>query len=82
MEWGGETEVELAFTQTTTWELPCVRITVDGLEVDARIDTGGELLTLSPDVAEAVGVEPVVSAEGVFAAGARGEVGYGRVDDG
>ena len=79
MEWGGETEVELAFTQTTTWELPCVRIAVDGLEVDARIDTGGELLTLSPDVAEAVGIEPVVSAEGVFAAGARDEIGYGRV---
>ena len=53
---------------------------MNGLEVEARIDTGGELLTLSPDVAEALGVEPVASAEGVFAAGARGEIGYGRVD--
>jgi hypothetical protein len=54
---------------------------VDGVEVEARIDTGGELLTLSPDVAEAVGVQAVASAEGVFAAGARGEIGYGRVNE-
>ena len=70
----------LPFVQTTTWELPCVRIEVNGLEVEARIDTGGELLTLSPDVADALGVEPVVNAQGVFAAGALGEIGYGRVD--
>ena len=49
-DWGGATEAALPFVQTTTWELPCVRIEVNGLEVDARIDTGGELLTLSPDV--------------------------------
>ena len=80
IDWGGEGAVSLPFIQTTTWELPCVRIQVNGLEVDARIDTGGELLTLSPDVAGALGVEAVASAEGVFAAGARGEIGYGRVD--
>jgi Aspartyl protease len=80
VDWGGETEAALPFLQTTTWELPCVRIEVDGLEVEARIDTGGELLTLSRDVAAGLGVEPVATAEGVFAAGARGEVGYGRVD--
>jgi hypothetical protein len=33
IEWGGETELALSFTQTTTWELPCVRIEVNGLEV-------------------------------------------------
>ena len=80
IEWGGESKAVLPFTQTTTWELPCVRIELNGLEVDARIDTGGELLTLSPDVAEALEVEAVTGAEGVFAAGARGEIGYGRVD--
>ena len=80
VDWGGETETALPFLQRTPWELPCVRIQVGGLEVDARIDTGGELLTLSRDVAAALRVEPVATAEGVFAAGARGEVGYGRVD--
>jgi hypothetical protein len=45
--------------------------------VEARIDTGGELLTLSPDVAEAIGVHAVVSVEGVFAAG-RLSHRYGR----
>jgi Aspartyl protease len=79
VDWGGHVEAALPFIQTTTWELPCVRLEVDGLAVDGRIDTGGELLTLSPDVAAALGVEPVVTAEGVFAAGARGELGYGRV---
>ena len=48
IEWGRETEVALPFVQTTTWELPCVRLQVNGLEVEARIDAGGELLTLSP----------------------------------
>jgi gag-polyprotein putative aspartyl protease len=80
IDWRGEPELTLPFTQSTTWELPCVRIRVNGLEVDARIDTGGELLTLSPDVATDLGIEPVVSAEGVFATGARGEIGYARVD--
>ena len=80
LDWRGASDVALPFVQTTTWELPCVRLEVNGLEVDARIDTGGELLTLSSDVAEALGVVPVARAEGVFAAGARGEIGYGRVD--
>jgi hypothetical protein len=80
VDWAGEAAVTLPFLQTTTWELPRVRIEVDGLELEARIDTGGELLTLSPDVAGALGVETVVSADGVFAAGALGEIGYGRVD--
>ncbi len=78
-EWGGEAAVTAPFTQATSWELPCVRLQVDGLEVDARIDTGGELLTLSPDVAAAVGVEPVATSQGVFAAGARADMSYGRV---
>lgn len=78
-DWG-EPAVEVPFIQSTTWELPCIRIEVNGLEVDARIDTGGELLTLSPDVAEAIGLEAVASAQGSFAAGATSEVRYGRID--
>lgn len=80
LDWGSAAEAGLPFLQTTSWELPCVRIEVAGLEVEARIDTGGELLSLSPDVAEALGVVPVARAEGVFAAGALAEIGYGRVD--
>ena len=80
VDWSGEAEAALPFVQTTTWELPCVRIEVNGLEVEARIDTGGELLTLSPDVAETLGFEPAATAVGVFAAGAQGEILYGRVD--
>jgi gag-polyprotein putative aspartyl protease len=80
IEWGGEPEVIAPFTQATTWELPRVEVAVNGWAVEARIDTGGELLTLSRDVAEELGVESVARAEGVFAAGARGEIGDGRLD--
>jgi aspartyl protease len=75
-----EPEAAAPFVQETDWELPCVALEVDGLEIEARIDTGGELLTLSPDVAEALGVETVASAQGVFAAGAVANVRYGRVE--
>jgi hypothetical protein len=47
IEWGRETEVALPFVQTT-WELPCVRLRVSGLEVEARIDTGGEQSVCMP----------------------------------
>ena len=80
LDWSGDDQVTVPFTQTTDWELPSVAIEVDGVKADARLDTGGELLTLDRGLAEAIGVEPVASATGVFAGGARGEVGYGRVD--
>ena len=77
---GGNGVVTLPFTQTTAWELPSVAIEIEGRKVDARLDTGGELLTLSRDVAEAVGVDAVVTATGVFAGGAKGDMSYGRVE--
>src|SRR5262245_20608078 len=40
LDWSGAAEASLSFVQTTTWELPCVRIEVDGSEVEARVDTG------------------------------------------
>jgi gag-polyprotein putative aspartyl protease len=80
IEWDGEPQLIVPFTQTTTWQLPCLTVEVNSRETEARIDTGGELLTLSVDVAEALGVEAVARAEGVFAAGARGEIGYGRLE--
>ena len=79
IELPGDGAVTLPFTQATEWELPSVAIEIDGRPVDARLDTGGELLTLSRDIAEAVGVDPVVTATGVFAGGAQGDMSYGRV---
>ncbi len=80
VDWSGERAATAPFLQETEWELPRIRVEIDGLEVEARIDTGGELLTLSRDVAEALGVVPVVTTQGEFAAGARAEMTYGRVD--
>jgi hypothetical protein len=80
IDWPGGGHATVPFTQTTTWELPCVEVEVNGRPLEARIDTGGELFTLSSDAAEALGIEPVVTTTGVFGGGARGEVGYGRVE--
>jgi predicted aspartyl protease len=55
------------------------RVEIDGLAVEARIDTGGDFLVLTPGVAEELGVEAVASATGVFAGGAQGSVGYGKI---
>ena len=41
------------FTRETDWQLPSVVLELDGQSVEARIDTGGDLLVLSPDVATA-----------------------------
>lgn len=80
VDWSGERAAIAPFLQETEWELPRIRVEIDGLEVEARIDTGGDLLTLSPDVATAIGVEPVATATGSFGGGATGSVAYGRVD--
>jgi hypothetical protein len=68
------------FIQTTDWELPTIPIEVDGLQVDARIDTGGELLTITRGMASTLELDAVVTATGAFAADATADLSYGRVD--
>lgn len=68
------------FIQASDWELPTITIEVDGLRVDARLDTGGELLTLSRDVAGELGVAAVTTTTGTFAGGATAALSYGRLE--
>jgi hypothetical protein len=71
----GESAV-LPFTQVEPWDLPTVAIEVDGLPVEAWVDTGGDLLTLPHDF----GVEPLATFRGgTYAGGAVGDGAYGKV---
>ena len=80
IDWHGSDTVTAPFNQTTAWELPRIAIEVNGLKIDARLDTGGELLTLSRVVAEELGIDEVTVATGVFAGGAQADLGYARVE--
>ena len=79
IDWKGASKVAVPFTRETDWQLPSVVLELDGQSVEARIDTGGDLLVLSPDVATAVGISPVVTTTGTFAGGAQGSLGYGKL---
>jgi len=80
IEWSGASNVAIPFTRETDWQLPSVVIELDDQSVEARIDTGGDLLVLSPDVATALGITPVVTTTGTFAGGVQGSLGYGKLE--
>ena len=79
IDWHGGPEVSVPFTQGTDWELPSIAIELDGRPVETRIDTGGDFLILSPDIADALGVAPVVTTTGTFGGGAQGSLSYGKL---
>ena len=80
IEWPDNQVATAPFIQTSDWELPTIATELDGRRVDARLDTGGELLTLSRDVAEELGIEAVATTTGTFAGGATADFGYGRLE--
>ena len=77
----GTTVVTAPFLQETDWELPRVAVEINGSPFEARIDTGGDLFTLTAPDAKSLGIEPVASFTGTFAGGAPGEMGYGRAEE-
>jgi hypothetical protein len=77
----GTTAVTVPFLQETDWELPRVAVEIKGSPFEARIDTGGDLFTLTASDAKSLGIEPVTSFTGTFAGGAPGEMGYGRAEE-
>jgi hypothetical protein len=78
MSWSTE-PAHIPFVEAEPWELPRVAIEVDGMAVEAQIDTGGDLLTLGAETARAVGVETVATMDGIWAGGKRHALSYGRV---
>ena len=77
----GTAAVTAPFLQETDWELPRVAVEINGSPFEARIDTGGDLFTLTAPDAKSLGIEPVASFTGTFAGGAPGEMGYGRAEE-
>lgn len=78
--WNTAGEVRLPFLQTEPWELPLVSVTVGRHEVPARIDTGGDLLSLPWALADRLGIVPAATRVGWYAGGSRARTGYGIVD--
>jgi len=80
VEWpAGEDSAIIPFTQTTPWELPIVPLEIDGVALDAWIDTGGDALTLPADIAASLSVEPLARFAGTYAGGEQAEGLYGKV---
>jgi len=80
IEWpAGEPTATVPFKQTTPWELPMVPLEVDGVALDAWIDTGGDALTLPADVAASLGVEPLARFAATYAGGEQADGYYGKV---
>ena len=73
---GDETRVPFVVTDP----LPVIEVKVQGREVTALIDTGGDAFILDPEIAASLGIEVVASMTGMFAGGMEAEVGFGRAE--
>ncbi len=73
---GDETRVPFVVTDP----LPVIKVEVQGREVTALVDTGGDAFILDPEIAASLGIEVVASMTGMFAGGMEAEVGFGRAE--
>ena len=71
-----KTEVPFLITDP----LPIISVEVQGRQVYAFIDTGGDTFVLDPEAAATLGIKPLVSMTGTFAGGKKAEVGLGKAD--
>lgn len=60
--------------------LPVFAIEVNGVPIEVIFDTGGDMLILDTEIAEALGIESVATAMGTFGGGLQSEIGFGKVD--
>ena len=79
IEWDEGRQAIVPFLQVDP--LPVVRVTVNGTELLALIDTGGDTFVLDAELAESMGITPIASMMGMFGGGMRAEVGFARVDE-
>ncbi|MCP3997220.1 MAG: hypothetical protein GY722_19505 [bacterium] len=80
-DWSGLARIELPFLQTTEYDLPRVMVSANGRDLEATIDTGGDLFTLPSTAAAELGIEPVTTFEGTFAGGVTAQYGYAILDE-
>jgi hypothetical protein len=76
LEWDADGRVEVPFLSTDP--LPVVSVEVEGREVSALIDTGGDAFILDSEIADSLGIEIVASMMGMFAGGQEAEVGFAK----
>lgn len=74
--WGDQRQAAVPFIVTDP--LPIIQVEIDGREIRALIDTGGDTFILDPEVATALGIEIVASMTGMFAGGMEAEVGLAK----
>jgi len=60
--------------------LPVISVEIQGRQIYAFIDTGGDTFVLDPEAAASLGIKPLVSMTGTFAGGKKAEVGLGKAD--
>ncbi len=77
IDWSGRTAATLEFLQEHAWELPRIEIQANGTSLPAKIDTGGDLLSLPWQTARGLGVSVVATQTGWFAGGRRAATGKG-----
>jgi len=76
VNWQGERMTEVPFILTDP--LPLIALEIQGKNIYALIDTGGDNLYLDSEYAAALGIEAVATAEGTFGGGVKGEIGFAQ----
>ena len=76
VEWHQGRETVVPFIVTDP--LPVITVEVNGRELTALIDTGGDSFILDPAIASELGIEIVTSMTGMFAGGMEAEVGLAK----
>lgn len=78
LEWRTNDKVSIVpFVMTDP--LPLLMVEVNRIPIAVFFDTGADTLIIDPDIAEALGVESMVSAKGSFGGGLEAEFGFGQV---
>lgn len=78
MDWNGKEQTSIPFTITDP--LPVIPIEVNGVKINAVIDTGGSSLVIDQDKAADLGIETLSQDTGTFAGGNTADIGLGKAE--
>lgn len=79
LEWNNDERISIVPFHMTD-PLPVITLEVNGVPVQMIFDTGGDMLILDSEIAEAIGIETTATAMGTFGGGLQQQVGFGKVD--
>ena len=78
IDWHGRTSTTIPFIKTSIGVY--VPIEINGVKMNAFVDTGADGLTIDKEKAGELGIDSVSETEGQFAGGQSNKVGFGRTD--